>query len=465
VVIVHGMGEQLPLATLNRFVKTALPRVDGRRLYYSRPERVTDSYEARRLLAFRTLEEDRTKYGQTEFFEYHWSYMMKENKFGDLFPALRRLIFRRPSRVPAGLKAVWWIAWLLLLVTAAIAAYLVFVAVASDQSVSAVVVSLIGGFWLALILAGLKYVQGIITKTFVDVVRYLDRSPRSYEVRRAIRKGMVDLLKGLHDRGRYSRIIVVAHSLGAYIAYDGISYLWPQMANLHCGPVHGGEAQPLQGLDGLQTAANDLNDPAGATDPNLLTTFRERQFDLWRGLRMQGNPWLVTDFISVGTPMYFADLLYTKNRSEFNELARRAELPMCPPTSATQTVEGDVPARVSYGFNNRGRHVLAHGTPFAAVRWTNLYFPVEYGLLGDWFGGRLQPLFGRGVLDIPVTGNRPGRRVPGLAHSRYFRYPDDLGANDVATLLRRHLRLDLQAELAEIRRTAPTYDPETDPTR
>ena len=52
VVVVHGMGEQLPLETLNRFVKTALPKTttpaddQPRRRYFSRPERVTDSYEA-----------------------------------------------------------------------------------------------------------------------------------------------------------------------------------------------------------------------------------------------------------------------------------------------------------------------------------------------------------------------------------------------------------------------------------
>jgi hypothetical protein len=31
VVMVHGMGEQQPLETVDRFVRTALPRVDGER--------------------------------------------------------------------------------------------------------------------------------------------------------------------------------------------------------------------------------------------------------------------------------------------------------------------------------------------------------------------------------------------------------------------------------------------------
>ena len=42
VVVVHGMGEQLPLDTLCGFINTALaPDEHGRRRYYSRPESVT----------------------------------------------------------------------------------------------------------------------------------------------------------------------------------------------------------------------------------------------------------------------------------------------------------------------------------------------------------------------------------------------------------------------------------------
>ena len=56
VVVVHGMGEQRPMETLDGFVKTALrPRiVDGEQkwdYYYSRPAVVTGSYEARRYIA------------------------------------------------------------------------------------------------------------------------------------------------------------------------------------------------------------------------------------------------------------------------------------------------------------------------------------------------------------------------------------------------------------------------------
>lgn len=50
------------------------------------------------------------------------------------------------------------------------------------------------------------------------------------------------------------------------------------------------------------------------------------------GIRAQGNPWLITDFVSVGTPMYFADqLLHGKRERSFGARIERRELPTCPP--------------------------------------------------------------------------------------------------------------------------------------
>ena len=130
--------------------------------------------------------------------------------------------------------------------------------------------------------------------------------------------------------------------------------------------------------------------------------------------------------------------------------------------SATRTVDGPTPAQVSYGFPNRGRTVLGHGTAFAVVRWTNLYFPAKWWFFGDWFGGPLQPLYGKGIKDIPITGNTPGRWAPAVAHGRYFSYPEETGPNDVATLVRTYLDLNIDDKLAPLRQ-APAPIPETDP--
>jgi hypothetical protein len=67
---------------------------------------------------------------------------------------------------------------------------------------------------------------------------------------------LVDLLHALHD-GRYSRIAVVAHGVGTYIAYDALTVFW---------------AEP----------------------------------------RRQGNPWRIIDFVTIGAPMALADFLVTR---------------------------------------------------------------------------------------------------------------------------------------------------------
>lgn len=72
-----------------------------------------------------------------------------------------------------------------------------------------------------------------------------------------------------------------------------------------------------------------------------------------------------------------------------------------------------------------------------------MFFEAENGWSGDWFGGPLRPLFGKGIVDIPIPGNVPGRRAPGIAHGRYFSFPEDEGDDGVAKLLQKHLELDL----------------------
>lgn len=227
--------------------------------------------------------------------------------------------------------------------------------------------------------------------------------------RKDIRTVMVELLRGIHDKGRYCRIIIVAHSLGASIAYDGITALWPQMCNLQAGEPSDGSKARLPHLRDLQAAAVKVagHDPAVPPTPaqqDEVAKFRTLHFDPWQDNRAQGNPWLITDFISVGTPMYFAGLLYTHNRADFEQLTKAAELPKCPPNNGSQPVEEDLRPPGRYGLWRHGRQTLVHSAPFAVVRWTNLYFPAVGTFFGDWFGGPLRPLFGSGILDKPVLG-------------------------------------------------------------
>ena len=436
VVIVHGMGEQRPLDTLNRFIKAGLcPRTDGKPTYYSQPDRVTDSFESRRYLAPWYSKDGVEQHAQTEFYEYHWAHLMQGNQIGDLWPTFRKMLLRLPHRVPSGLRLVWVVFWTLLVV----AAWRLTVNGWDDRG--DIVQTLFGtgvtGGLLLFLLT--RILPGALTNSFVDVVRYLDTSPRSYEVRREIRKGMVDLLQGLHAANRYDRIVVVAHSLGAYIAYDGIAYLWAHVNKLHGGrTLKPGEPS---GLAELERLASEL--PANPTAAQV-EEYQAAQRALWLGLREQGNPWLVTDFVSVGTPMYIAADLYAASPAEFRERVRRWEFPTCPPQAEGDAKKNNLrKTKLWFTWSNAGRRVLYHGAPFAAVRWTNMWFPARFGVFGDWFGGPLAPLFGPGIKDIALNRNGWQQRVPAWAHTRYFSFPDDRRPGSVTTAL--HDAMDLAA--------------------
>ncbi|MGZ8745722.1 MAG: hypothetical protein ACXWZ2_01505 [Mycobacterium sp.] len=378
VVVVHGMGEKRPMETFDGFVRTALHPHDGQWDYHPRPAEITDTYEARRYMA-----------PQSEFFEYHWPFLMTAGKYAGVAPTALRLFLRRPSNVSDALLGVWRLVWTAILAVLLVIPVLFVAGHALNSDVPAWIIGLTISavvliFWFGLYRMLARALVNKKTAPLVDSVRYLDPSPPSYAARRAIRAGLVDLLDDLHG-GEYTRIVVVAHGVGAYIAYDALMVFWAETP------------------------------------------------------RKQGKPWCITDFVTVGAPLALADLVLTRpslssglrasdrayRRELFDGLVRRGVLVGCP--VKTPSVDADV-----------------HGvqSPFTVAQWTNLWFPVARGSRsGDWFGGELAPLFGAGIRDIAVTGNEPERLQPGSAHTEYFSHPDKEEEGDIAWHLRRTLAL------------------------
>jgi len=254
VVIVHGMGEKRPMETFDDFAKTVLrphsAQGDKKWDYHPRPVEITDAYEARRFDS-----------AQAEIYEYHWSYLMTADKYAGAMPMALRLFLRRPSNVPDALLGIWRRVWTVV-VALALAIPALFVAgYALNTDVPVWIIGLITSavvlvFWFGLYRMAAKALVNSTTTSLVDVARYLDPSPYSYAARRAIRGGLVDLLQSLHD-GRYARVVVVAHGVGTYISYDALTAFWAET-------------------------------------------------------RRQGNPWRITDFVTVGAPMTLADVLITR---------------------------------------------------------------------------------------------------------------------------------------------------------
>jgi len=110
---------------------------------------------------------------------------------------------------------------------------------------------------------------------------------------------------------------------------------------------------------------------------------------------------LITDFVTVGTPMYMAEKLMTRNEDAFRVRMERRDIASCPPLP-------DLPGqskKTVYSYPYRGGHVLYHAAPFSIVRWSNMWFPARLGFFGDWFGGPLRRLFGAGIKDHALEKN------------------------------------------------------------
>lgn len=494
IVVIHGMGEQRPVETLNQFSQVIVP--EGQR-WFSKADKLGVSPEGRRHL----LPAKGQNGIQTEIFEYHWAHLMQGNRLSDLFPVVRRTLLPVPgwwgpvasgaylaalfllfvSRiepkapqltslvqilllvgswagtflvlryVPTGLRLLWLLLWFGIGSVVWALLWGPFHEVLSLQGalpeefrisdvIDSVIRAIIGGGITALFVAFLitRAVPNWLTSSFVDVVRYLDTSPRSYEMRRNIREGMVDLLERLHNDDRFQRIVIVAHSLGSYIGYDAISYLWARTSKLHKGASTSRDlGEGLGGLLELEKAASALCEwwlsrnrrerrRCQADLRALVESYQKAQRNLWVGIRTQGNPWLITDFITFGSPMYFADKLVTRDRRQFKMRIERHELVTCPPENELKNTNNINCQTKFFTWENHGRRVLHDGAPFAVVRWTNLWYRPWAWFFGDWFGGSLAPLYGPGIKEVTITGNRPVRWLPGFAHALYLYLPGQL---------------------------------------
>ncbi|BBY62019.1 hypothetical protein [Mycolicibacterium helvum] len=466
VVFVHGLLERRPMDTFDDFAKTVLAPHEGRWEYYPQPIEITDSYEARRYVA---------PASGVELYEYDWSFLMTSTRYAGFMPALARLFLRRPRHVPDQVFGIWRAVWLVLLVPLAVLAGLLVVGGYFLQTgIAGWIIGLVTSVVvLSVVLAVFRMLPRALTRSFlttgfVNVARYFDPAvPESHAARRAIRGGLVDLLYTLHQ-GRYARIVVVGHGIGGYIAYDALTTLWEEMHELRAAPAQspGG----LRTLGSLEAAADRL-----AVEPDsdgALDEFRAKQFDLWQDARAQGNPWRITDFVTVGTPMALADFFIgrppifsglsrsdDRRRELFDRLVRRGVVVRCPPRSEASPVDVVEPGPATYGSGGSG--VLGAQSPFAVTRWTNIWFPVRRGSIrGDWFGGVLRPLFGPGIREIAVSGNLPQRLRPGAAQTWYFKKPDRDAEGDVAFHLREVLALEDHSGLDASMR-APEPDPAT----
>lgn len=401
VLLIHGIGEQRPMDTLRSFAKAAWStdvnlhkKYKGADAMWSKPYPLSEDFELRRF----TTPENRAGL-RTDFFELYWAHLMFGTRLRHLLAWARTLLLRWPPSVPSQLKPVYWL--LISLIAFGLAMAYGFWSTEKD-----------GGIippWLSATLGAfvIPAIVGILLNTVGDAARYLHVAPENVQRRHEIRAAGVRVLKSLHERG-YDRIVVVGHSLGSVIGYDILNYAWsaynaekPKSAS----PSH-------IALDALE----DLAAKGIADNVISCAQFHKLQRAFFEEMKANENPWRVTDFITIGSPLTHAEILLARDAADLQPKFVARELPKSPP-ELEETTHKNVPLRrFSYPASSSQR-VPHHAAVFAPTRWTNIYSPSRFIVKGDMIGGPLRTIFGAGVLDKAV--NISGR-LGFLTHTLYW---------------------------------------------
>jgi hypothetical protein len=279
----------------------------------------------------------------------------------------------------------------------------------------------------------LPLIYGALRNTVGDAARYLHVAPSNIQSRHRIRSEGVKLLRALHEPERgYDRIIVVGHSLGSVIGYDILKYAW---AELH-DRVDLDTERSERALEALEELA--------AGESLDAETYAAAQSAYADELAANGNPWRVSDFVTLGSPLAHAEVLLAHDAESLARKRKDRELPSCPPVLETEQRDNRERQRFSFerSFEDSAgrphrRRVPHHAAVFAPVRWTNLYFPVQKLVYGDVIAGPLAPIFGAGICDVPVATPLRGGL---LSHTLYWKRPEHGSAQNVEAL-RKALRL------------------------
>jgi hypothetical protein len=254
-----------------------------------------------------------------------------------------------------------------------------------------------------------------------DAARYFRASPGNVLVRREIRRQAINTLDALHKWGSYDRIIVVAHSLGTVVAYDMLRAYFSRVNNALPSPAM---LEPEFSLiDSLDPQA-----PSGAIrNENEFRSAGRQLIRIIASLTV-GHPeaskrnlptWLVTDFVTLGSPLTHAHYLMCEGKTEaelvedFRRRVTQREFPTCPPERQ------DSGGLLAFTNPNTSQKEFHHAALFGMTRWTNLFFPMYQLFWGDAIGGPLNGIWGPYVKDVEVSTHNPSKYAF-FTHTAYW---------------------------------------------
>lgn len=491
VVVVHGQGQQRPMETLREIVDGLLPANQDpderdKQRYFIVPDELTGSFELHRVTT-PTEEAQPGKVGdgqrKTDFFELYYADLLADTPFRNLANWLRGLLALpravvSPSMTQllmlvrlvlffCGLMVIWallaipslvsaqlsltplTLVWLALLVP--LLATFAFVPLASTwrYTVIALVVAL-ANFAIfpttqifapvSLIFLGtyLLFLFGL--PVFGDAATYLKAQVETVGSRARIRERGLKLLEGLHSSDRYDRIIIVAHSLGTVLAYDLLQIFWQRVGPTKLNPPS------RAALERLRAVRDFASGNAGDWSAEQRRTFQDLQWQAFLALRpgrdkgltkgevppsdsqtTPNQPWKVSDFLTLGTPLGHARMLIADGPEHFERMRNERLLSMCPP------VDYDGVDHPDWGFLDEGAAASHHAAVFSVVRWTNLTDSHEgksFFYRGDFISSVVgtPALFGSGIVEHDTRMREVAGS--GFTHGKYWQ---EIGAKTAPT--------------------------------
>lgn len=237
---------------------------------------------------------------------------------------------------------------------------------------------------------------------FGDVAQYTFATPETVANRQEIRRRGLQLLDALHESGRYTRIVLVGHSLGSIIAYDLIQFLWAERGPSAENPPPAAAMELLHAIDEMARSV-----PAERNRDAWEQQYWQLQRKFAAALTQSPKPWLITDLVTLGSPLTHAQFMIADSKSKFEQARDERIFNFCPPVqdwrlkNEPRSIDRFPPQSVkSIMFWDDGKLFPHHAAPFAAVRWSNIFDKRFFLVFGDLIGGRLQGLFGPGIRDM-----------------------------------------------------------------
>lgn len=495
IVVIHGIGEQVPMATLSGFIETVWttdltlvspdkpdPDTGAARTAnaaWYKPDRRTRNFDLR-LVTTESYGTDKAR-KRADFFEFYWAHRITGTQFDQVRAWIIGLMLRNPlTKVPAPLRLAWAVMWLLLAV-----------GLAAGWAAN----HWLGGEALAAFTALYALASGwVIAKlnTHVgDIVRYVDPSPQNIKTRQEIREDGVRLLETLLGVGedgtvggsQYDRVLVVGHSLGTIVGYDIINHAFGRINLAFDRALLAGAGQEqLTALEALVREAWETGQPLD------LARYRRLQDAARRELNKAGHPWIVSDFVSIGSPLTHAEFLMATDRAELDQFKARRVYPTCPPQ-----LEYHKPApHYHFTFEAKrafpgpgapleGKRVPHHAAAFAFTRWTNIYSPLRGIIGGDIVSGPVSEPFGLairprtpdeppaasatvcGIKDVAVLpsagGTAEDRRERFLTHLKYWDLKTAAGGAQAPA----PMHIQILREALDLKESPPAPPDEGDP--